>query len=254
MRPRFLAALLALVPLAACTTTVTVDPDEEECGPKPGGGGWCPPAWQCVDGEWVDTAGMCPEPACPASVPANGDSCPIVGQDCSYTVEEMCGPVSTVSAVCTATGWKLAYSACQPEPTCPLQMPVVGSDCSGWDYPYFCQYNHACIDVITTVAMSCDYTVDPPSWQLDSEPPLCAACESMGDAASCSATSGCQWLVPGCGENPIAEGCYPAGDCQVDGCDIPEQSCVVFDKNPCWNELCDACNAPIGVCLWINDG
>lgn len=255
MRLRFLFALAVLAPLAACNATVTVDPEEEECGPRPpSGGGWCPPAWSCIDGEWMDTAGACPEPACPTSEPGTGDACDHIGQSCSYTVEYECGPITEQVYECTASGWQTIYPACQPEPTCPLEMPVEGSDCSGWDHPYFCQYNHACIDVLTTVTMSCDYTTEPPSWQIDGEPPLCAACESLGDAASCSATSGCQWLVPGCGENPVAEGCYPAGDCQVDGCSSPDQSCVVFDANPCWNELCDACNAPVGLCLWNDQG
>lgn len=254
MRLRFLPSLAALALLPACTSTVMVDQeqrDEEECGPRPLSGGWCPPSWACIDGEWVDTAGACPQPACPESEPSPGSSCDLIGQTCSYSIEYECGPLTEQVYECTSSGWETAYNACQPEPTCPLAMPIVGSDCSGWDYPYYCQYNHACGEDLTSVTMSCDYTTEPPSWQLDSEPPVCGACESITDTAACSATSGCQWLSPGCGENAVAAACYPAGDCLFDGCD-PDQVCVTFDHDPCWNALCDACSAPIGLCLWID--
>lgn len=250
MRPCLLPVLLLVGLLPACTSTVTVDRDdeEEECGPKPGSSGWCPPAWVCIDGQWQDTAGACPEPTCPTTAPGSGDACELVGQQCSYTVEYGCDTTGEQVFECTSSGWETAYTACQPEPTCPLEMPVIGSDCSGWDYPYFCQYQVACFDDVTTVAMSCDYQTTPPAWQLDSPPQACGDCTTMGDAASCVATSGCQWLEPGCGENPVPQGCYPEGDCLVQGC-APDQVCVGFDQNPCWNSLCDACNAPIGLCF-----
>ncbi len=241
-----LGAFLFLLP--ACEATVAVDRDEDECGPKPARGGWCPPAWECVDGEWVDQAGACPYPACPSNEPDTGDACEAIGQECAYTTEEPCGPVTDITYTCTGTGWKTAINACQPEPTCPLEMPIVGSDCSQWEYPYFCQYGAICGEEVNDVTMSCDYTTDPPSWQLDSEPSECQPCAFALSAASCEATAGCRWLVPGCGEAPpIAEGCYPADDCQRTGCE-PEQTCTLFDTNPCWNELCDACSSPVGIC------
>ena len=81
MRPCLLPGLLLVCLLPACTSTVTVDrdDDEQECGPQPGSSGWCPPAWVCIDGEWQDTAGACPEPTCPTTAPGSGDACLPVG-------------------------------------------------------------------------------------------------------------------------------------------------------------------------------
>jgi len=238
--------------LAACTSVIQLDEEDDGsvCGPKPPTGGYCPPAWQCIDGDWVDTAGACPDPDpdCPASEPAPGGSCQSIGQECKYTVEQPCGPVTEQVYECTATGWQTIYPACQPEPTCPLEMPVVGSDCSGWEYPYFCQYNVSCNDELGSVTMSCDYS-DPPIWKLDSAPKECA-CDAISDAALCSATATCQWLVPGCGDGIlpfVVEGCYPLGDCQYDGCGAGE-GCALYQYDPCWNSDCDQCTGTIGVC------
>lgn len=252
---RFGFAAALLVPLAGCESLIQIDDGggaggNSECGPKPKSGSWCPPIYECVDGEWVvdGSAGDCPEPACPKSQPDTGDSCQKIGQKCSYWLEEPCGAgTSEYVSTCTETGWMTAYNICQPEPTCPKEMPLEGSDCSGWDYPYFCQYDVACLDVISSVSMSCDYATTPPTWRVDS-PAFCPGCEIIGDAPSCLGTEGCQWLVPGCGEGlQVIEGCYPMTDCLQSGCSGGDV-CTPYEHNPCWNALCDSCNAPIGFC------
>jgi hypothetical protein len=183
--------------------------------------------------------------------PETGGDCPLIGMECPYQVEEPCGPVTQRTYECTADGWSTIYPACSPEPTCPDEMPLPGSDCSGWEYPYFCQYDVFCGDQISTVAMSCDYT-DPPLWKVDTFPAECS-CGLIGDAAACSVMEGCRWLVPGCGDGPqVAEGCYPAADCQVDACP-PTDTCVVLGYDPCWNSKCEACGADTGVCQPLTD-
>ena len=103
----------------------------------------------------------------------------------------------------------------------------------------------------TTVTMSCDYS-DPPLWKLDSAPQECA-CGLVTDAALCSATAACRWLVPGCSSGPqVAEGCYPAIDCQNEACP-PTETCVVLGHDPCWNSTCEACGSETGVCQTLTD-
>lgn len=253
MNLRFGLAAALFLPLLGCEALIDIEDGgggsggESQCGPKPKSGGWCPPAWSCIDGEWQDTAGVCPDPACPEVEPASGDSCQKVSQVCSYANDEPCGPYIETTYDCTATGWQPRYNACQPEPTCPLETPLVGSDCSDWEYPYFCQYNVACLDIVSMVSMSCDYSTDPPLWKADA-PAVCSACEVIGDSASCLITEGCQWLVPGCGEGPsVTEGCYRVGDCLVDGC-AGGDICTSFEHDPCWNAPCDSCSGQIGMC------
>src|SRR5688572_8857418 len=118
---RFGLAAALLVPLAGCESLIDIEDgggaggSESECGPKPKSGGDCPPAWSCIDGEWVDTAGACPNPQCPENQPDTGDSCQKIGQKCSYMVEEPCGAgYSEYVSTCTETGWMTAYNICQP--------------------------------------------------------------------------------------------------------------------------------------------
>jgi hypothetical protein len=247
---RFLLSF-AVLSLAACDVQVTVD-DEEDCGPQPPSEGWCPPQWECVDGEWLDLGGMCPDPACPETKPTDGDPCERLGQSCSYSEEIPCGPFSEVTATCTDTGWVSLTNYCQPEPTCPKTMPEVGSDCSDWEYPYYCPYEVAC-DELASVSLSCDYTTPTPTWKIDGDTPVCGSCDAAADPMSCAANLGCEWRAPGCaseGEVPIAEGCYPAIDClNAESCPDVGQQCQIFIMDPCFDSECDACAQPVGVCV-----
>jgi hypothetical protein len=246
---------LALFAFAAgCGATITTDDGSNDCGPEPESEGYCPPAWQCIDGEWVDTSGACPEPACPVDEPSYGDRCDLIGQTCEYTVDVPCGPYGTDTATCTADGWMVYTDFCEPPPECPPLMPVVGTDCSGWDYAYYCSYPVSCDAAVSYVGISCGYDSGVPLWRVDS-PATCSDCFSIGDAASCSAATSCKWLTPGCDSNspPITEGCFPAADCNVEGCSDPSATCSTYSYNPCPDGGCDACAAPIGVCELLLD-
>ncbi len=84
--------LLLVAVTSGCGATITVDGDDGEggeggsivsCGePPPPSGGYCPPIWECVDGEWIDLGGACPEPTCPSDQPTYGSSCEVLGQLC----------------------------------------------------------------------------------------------------------------------------------------------------------------------------
>ena len=237
----------ATLTLFACDARVDVQGKGggAECdGPPPPT--FCATDFECVDGEWVEIGGG--ECACPASKPASGAPCSAVGMSCQYPDEQPCGPTGTVTATCAADGWQLVYSACQPEPTCPLELPLAGSDCSEWEYPYFCQYNVGCDGEAATVSFDCDYSTSPPSWRPYEQVEGCGPCEAIGTAEACSVAAGCRWLEPGCGAQPLAAGCYPAADC-ASAMDCPfDLECVPRSYDPCWLASCDACDATAYVC------
>lgn len=254
MRPSMLAwpAAFVLASLTAfgCKTTVSVDDPDTECqGERPDipNDSWCPPAYECIDGEWVDTAGACPEPACPATKPADGESCQLAGQVCSYEEEVPCGPVEQVDSHCIDGGWVTVYNYCQPEPECPDDLPVAGTDCSGWDYAYSCQYflQTSCGEEV--VFLSCAAGEAGMVWNLDSGS-TCAVCNDHATEAECGATSECQWLTPGCGDQPTQMGCYPKVGCDLAGCD-DDSACVETTYDPCYGQACDACGASYFACL-----
>ena len=247
-------ALLAL----ACGSTVINDDDgtggsgASDCGdpPPPGAGGYCPPAWQCIDGEWQDTAGACPEPACPASEPYGDVACEMEGQDCAYEVEFGCDlEPSVVTYRCMGGTWTELQNFCSPEPECPDSLPLDGSDCSGWDFAFDCYYD-------ITVECSADQDVaytwcDTSTWQWNVDMP--ASCEgcNYADPATCEADAACRWLEPGCGESPLpTAGCAPIADCAPDSCG-DGATCVTYDADPCWNAGCDSCSAPVSICEMI---
>ena len=155
-------SLVVVVAVAGCLGDarfeVGDDDDDDGCGapPPPTYDEWCPPAWACLDGAWVDTAGACPNP-CPAERPAEGSACPALGISCSYDDEYwLCGEeiMETVNVECTTAGWSTMTYRCQPEPVCPDVAPVNGSDCSGWYDAYFCDYtvDTACGEVGASAA------------------------------------------------------------------------------------------------------
>jgi hypothetical protein len=246
---RFWQAGLALVSLVAvgCVPKVSVDdPGCAEPKPEVPPGSWCPPSYQCVDGEWVDTAGACPEPECPASKPSNGDACAVVGQSCWYEEDVPCGELEQVQAVCLESGWEVMASYCQPEPVCPDALPVVGSDCTGWYEAYWCTYPVQTTCGEQFVGVSCSLTEAGDIWVVDMAL-SCGACDGYAAEAECSSDPGCQWLTPGCEGEPITTGCYPTTGCDVTGC-APGLVCAEKTYNPCYGELCDACGAPYFTC------
>jgi hypothetical protein len=244
-------ALLALSALA-CGNTVSLSSTgsggstSEGCGsPPPPSGGYCPPVWECVDGDWIDLGGACPEPACPTWLPY-GESCEMVGQTCELPGDLECGPGGTLTFLCTTEGWVETTPYCQPEPVCPDVAPTPGSDCSGWYEAYWCDYSLSTPCGDSWTSLHCDTSTY--TWQLDQAAEACD-CAAL-DAASCDFVSGCDWHEPGCGESPLAAGCYPEL-----GCNLPESSpcpldteCVEKSVDPCYGLGCNSCSAPYFVC------
>ena len=222
--------------------------EQGECeDPPPPSAGFCPASWVCIDGEWVDTGGDCPDP-CPIDRPAEGSACTEEGLECGYFVdEEPCGqPAHDETVKCLGGAWTTLGPRCEPPPECPEALPTAGGDCTGWADAFGCNY---------TVESSCGDLpafayCDTGTWTWSVElSETCGACDALSDAASCSAAPGCRWLVPGCGEPPLpSEGCFAAEDCVAGGCDEGE-TCTLVVINPCWNSPCDACGADANVCL-----
>ena len=218
-------------------------------GPAPGGSGWCPPAWTCIGGAWVDTAGACPDP-CPTDRPWDGDACDALGAQCSYD-EPMydCGGMEeTVTLECTAQGWATIGYRCMPEPICPAELPLDGTDCSGWYDAYYCDFlvETGCGSRDAFAACVSDENGNM-LWDVSVYEP-CDSCADNTDPNSCGANPDCRWLEPGCGEPAATAGCYPAEDC-VEGSCGDGQACTTVTYDPCWNAACDACGAEALVCL-----
>lgn len=215
--------------------------------PKPVSGGWCPPAWQCVDGDWVDMGGACPDP-CPASAPSDGASCPYEGLTCDYEGDVFdCGEGGSIHATCTADGWVTAVTYCQPEPECPDALPLDGTSCEGWDFAYYCAYDIEGPACASTATAFCDFTEAGAIWNVQVMEE-CASCGELPSAEACEAHAACQWLVPGCGEPALdAAGCHPIEPCTAGSCGEGE-ACATVVIDPCWNSPCDACGAEQNVC------
>lgn len=246
-----LASLFAM----GCQNKVSVDPDPDpnpdpECTepePEVPPGSWCPPSYQCIGGEWVDTGGDCPEPACPQTKPATGDDCAMIGQSCYYEEDIECGPIEQVQAICTDAGWQLMSNYCQPEPICPDEMPVPGTDCTGWYDAFFCLYSvqTPCGEQMANI--TCQPIDSGNVWTLEMSV-SCGACDSYGTEAQCGADPACQWLTPGCDGNPVATGCYPVQGCDVIPC-ADTEVCVAQSYDPCYGSDCGACAASYFTCV-----
>lgn len=249
---RALAGLF-LLPLLATGCTATVTGGEggggggggEDCeGPAPGD--WCG-GYSCVDGKWEPNPTFAPcGPACPEAKPAEGSNCAEDGQTCSYPGEVFdCGPSEPgeVELRCVGGAWTTMAKRCQPPLECPDELPVAGTDCSGWDMAYHCAYSAESGCGPTHAVAACDGSV----WSVEATQ-SCEDCSDLGDPASCSASPACRWLVPGCGEAPLGEaGCYPKEDCTETSCGEGE-ACSKVTHDPCWNSSCEACGADAMIC------
>lgn len=245
-------ALLTILSAAACGSTVSGSDDGDDgpgdCGEAPPLGMIkdCPQTWVCIDGEWMDTAGACPDP-CPPSQPADGETCPYPGTSCDYDDEFDCGGGGTVTSTCTEEGWVSMTLFCQPEPECPDELPLNGAGCDGWDFAYYCAYDVETSCGIVQASASCDFVEAGPTWSvqlLDG----CPSCDAHFTAETCDANPACQWLEPGCGDPALAiAGCFPAEPCTADSCDEGE-TCIGVVIDPCWKTLCNACGEERDVC------
>lgn len=247
LRLQSLGFALASLLVVGCQNKISVDPGCDEPEPEVPPGSFCPPAYECIDGEWVDTAGACPEPECPSAKPASGADCPVIGQTCAYEEEVPCGPFEQVQALCTESGWQIMTNYCQPEPICPDEMPVVGADCTGWYDAYWCMYpvQTACGEQYAGI--SCAPTPDGQVWTLDTAL-SCGICEGYGTEAGCGTDPGCQWLTPGCEGDAITTGCYPVQGCDVVSC-AAGLVCAEKNYDPCYGDVCDACGATYFACV-----
>lgn len=262
-----LLVLFGVGALGACANDVTfgAEDDDDVVGdgtcltPPPPADGWCPPAWTCVNGQWIDTAGACPDPACPSFEPADGETCPQEGQTCQYDYDEEypCGDEEwgyTVTVECFDGAWTHISNYCQPEPECPDEAPVAGTDCTGWDEAYFCGYEVETSCGAVWLDAYCEWSEGGQLWNVVLyDPPVCQdGCSAYGGEAGCAADTSCRWLVPGCetgGPNALTEaGCYPAEDCSADSCGAG-QTCQTVSYDPCHNQACDSCAAEGAVCL-----
>jgi hypothetical protein len=68
------------------------------------------------------------------------------------------------------------------------------------------------------------------------------------EAPDCGA-AGCRFLEVGCDEPAIPNGCYALRDCTEDSDCRDSTTCQEVFYDPCVDEPCDACSAPVKVCL-----
>lgn len=189
-----------------------------------------------------------PPPAvCPTAMPANGASC-LEPMNCSYGTDA-CGVA--LSASCANGTWQVTGPViCNPpppDPMCPMDLPAVGAMCNwNWQAGAGCSYtvdNGCGPQNVSVLCNATSVTVEYAS------PPLCGQCTALTEAA-CGTDSGCRWLTPGCGMNPLAAaGCFPVADCVDDtSCTTAGQTCQELSYNPCYMKACDACGASAKVC------
>lgn len=254
-------SLLAIA--QACTVQISDNDGDggdgggHDCGSRPAIEPECGTEWVCEIGEWVtipvDDAACA---ACPNDRPVDGAACPSPGLRCDYEEYYDCGEGGeTVTTQCTEDGWVTFWPRCSPAPECPESPPEAGTDCSDWPDAWYCDYATNC-GPDSYLSMHCELGVTPPTWVVDGAP-NCGGCESVGDADSCAVTSGCQWLEPGCAEDPaqlITAGCYPIDDCLVtDDCG-EDETCAPLIYNPCFDSKCGACGAEYNTCVPATPG
>jgi hypothetical protein len=242
--PLRLLAVVAALPLAACSATVTTSecddpPPAAECG-----------VFECVDGDWVFDEGSCD--VCPGFTPFEGEACSAEGQSCDYPGEVPCGPPdASITMQCIDGAWKTIANRCTL-PECPIEQPAIGSDCGSYPTSTVCSFFVAC-ETSAALNLACVDDGTGPRWSPVDPGLVCGTCEAAADPTACAANPGCAWQVPGCGDGSlpaIAEGCYPAEDCSTSlACSDPAQQCVVTVVDPCWNSMCDACGMQTGVCV-----
>lgn len=249
------AAGLSTLMASACDPTVSFISDDDDGGctePRPPSDGWCPPIWMCIDGEWVDTGGACPDP-CPTVRPADGSPCDAEGFVCEYQ-EDIPGDcleeTATVKVQCSASGWTTIGYHCSPNPECPEAPPIAGGDCSDWLEAYWCSYEVPSACGPLAMHAYCDYVGGAWQWQADLIDTCPTGCEGLSDPAGCEASADCRWLAPSCDDGPNSgiSGCFDATPCSAESCD-EGQSCATVSYDPCWNQSCEACAADTTVCL-----
>ncbi len=247
MKTSWIALSLPLWALG-CGSTVSVGSGGsgggDDCGAPPAGD--C--GWVCADGKWASSEPACGG-LCPLGEPEESSPCTFEGLSCEYLREDIGDCESSsyeVTYFCNDGLWSQISNRCSPPIECPAELPIDGSDCTGWDYAWDCFYQVASDCAVGASAYAqCDTSTY--SWVVALEGEPCPSCV-YADAGSCSADPACRWLVPGCGDAlPVVEGCYAAEPCTEQSCDAGS-ACVTVDVDPCWATLCNACSATTDVC------
>jgi hypothetical protein len=205
-----------------------------------------------------------PEP-CPDDPPQHGAYCSTIGQYCDYFSGglDFCDDLY-IEATCSDTGWFVdewyGMGECNPPPAeCPIDIPVEGSLCEydpdSWDgWPSYCWWESGSPCGPAEVDGACQADGNGEMiWALNVNI-TCAAtpeeCQDWDAEIGCGTDDGCRWLAPSCDAsgNNVEAGCYPSGDCTVDGCGA-WGTCTNVSYDPCHNAACQACAADTDACI-----
>ncbi|WP_437662728.1 hypothetical protein [Sorangium sp. So ce1182] len=225
-----------------------------------------PIGYGCVDGAWqVESEMSCnppPPPECPAELPATGSACWQIGAGCAYGGPPDCPDPTIVT--CGEDGtWSVtvAVSCNPPPPACPEELPADGDPCEaglgtcGFMMPTGCGP--------LPVNGECVLQGDTWRWQVHElfcNPPPPEECLRAATADACASLGPtCQWLVPGCADEPgppalAAVGCFPSLPCETDKACPAGTLCQEVVVNPCVASspdgvTCAACGEYKNVCV-----
>ncbi|XXY50663.1 hypothetical protein WME91_05915 [Sorangium sp. So ce269] len=222
-----------------------------------------PIGYGCVDGAWqVESEVSCNPPECPAEMPATGSACWEIGVGCAYGGPPDCPDPTIVT--CGEDGtWSVtvAVSCNPPPPACPEELPADGDPCEagigtcGFMMPTGCGP--------LPVDGECVLQGDTWRWQVHEifcNPPPPEECLRAATADACASLGPtCQWLVPGCADEPgppalPAVGCFPSLPCEVGGACPAGTLCQEVVVNPCVASspdgvTCAACGQYKNVCV-----
>ncbi|WP_242515144.1 hypothetical protein [Sorangium cellulosum] len=208
---------------------------------------------------------------CPEEMPARESRCNADDLACAY-VDSCDNPIGYR---CVDGAWQVeAEMSCNPPPpecpgpacnppapppTCPDEMPKRESSCNAVDLS--CAYVDSCDNPI-------GYRCVDGAWQVEAEmscnpppPPQPEECLTAATADECAGLSpACQWLVPGCADEPgppalPAAGCFPRPTCEDDAACPDGMRCQEVIVDPCGASSssgvgsCAACGMARNVCL-----
>lgn len=200
-------------------------------------------------GAWQSQTISCSPAAKPCWEAAENDVCAVSGEVCGDAVWT-CEPVMVI-ACGEEHRWHFVIQGggedcCPLTGACPASPPSEGSPCDPCFGPPSCGYPGTC---------GGDYASCGPEgiWHVSigdcPPPPPPDYCASLGTQGACATDPSCRWLTPGCGDIPLAApGCFTIDDCAPGSCG-PSESCQTFSYNPCFEKKCDACSAPVSLCV-----
>jgi hypothetical protein len=250
-------AAMAWVTAAGCTTTIVegggCPASRPELTTACGAAGalcdypdssTCATTYLCADdGLWALQSSTCPTTDCEEG--ADGGYCAEVGQSCGESGE--CGGFETTCGEdhTWSTTW-YDELCCGGGGSCPDTLPLASDSCDPCSDSTSCSYPTDCGVAVASCSPDGSWLIEPG----DCPPPPSSGCEQLLDEASCATSPECRWLVPGCGTPQLpAAGCFPSADCAPGSCGDPATTCQTVIHDPCYNKGCDACSAPVSLCL-----